>query len=181
MAFNVNEWLTNILKGDVVYSYVGQVSSDLITQALDEIEYKLEQDGVNPKMIRKVYNVLIECLQNLFHHSLKDVEGVYEGDRFGAFKVVVNDTGYVVATGNYVKNEIVQVLKDRIEQINSLSREEIKSLYKMILNNEEFSAKGGGGLGMIDIAKRTGSRLGYEFHQIDKKYSFYNLNIYISS
>jgi hypothetical protein len=40
--------------------------------------------------------------------------------------------------------------------------------------------KGGGGLGMIDIARKTGQKLNFDFAPVDDKYSFFSLNIKIS-
>ena len=180
MSFDIEKWYSKVNTGDVVLDFRGVVTSELITQLLDEAEAKLEGVESNGKMKRKVYNVLVESLQNLFHHS---IHNVLNGDitrKYAGFVLKKNPSGFVVSTGNFVENDKIKILKDRINQINSLSKEELKALYKMILNNLEFSEKGGGGLGMIDMAKRTGSKLGYEFFNVDEKYSFYQLNIKIS-
>ncbi|MFH2096368.1 MAG: DUF6272 family protein, partial [Bacteroidota bacterium] len=133
------------------------------------------------KIRKKVYNVLVECLQNLYHHSMADLSGNdTKALKFGVF--VVNKKGdmYSIISGNYVKNERVQYLKDRMDQLNSMTKDELKSLYKLILNNQEFSNKGGGGLGMIDIARKTESKLDYEFFDVDSDFSFYSLIIDIT-
>jgi hypothetical protein len=67
-----------------------------------------------------------------------------------------------------------------LDDINALTKEELKDYYKEILNNGEMSMKGGGGLGMIDIARKTGQKLNYNFMSVDEKYSFFSLNIKIS-
>ena len=87
---------------------------------------------------------------------------------------------YSIYTGNFVKNSRIQFLTDRVEQLNAMSVEELKELYKMILNNEEFSDKGGGGLGMIDVARKTGSKMEYSFNEFSDEYSFFCLNININ-
>ena len=72
------------------------------------------------------------------------------------------------------------VSKRRLVGIDGyISKDELKTLYKEILNNEEFSEKGGGGLGLIDIARRTGQELGFDFKKIDGDYSFFSLDISI--
>ena len=87
---------------------------------------------------------------------------------------------YNIITGNYILNENVDGLKRRIDEVNSLSKEELKEYYKKILNNGEMSLKGGGGLGMIDLSRKTGQKLNYNFLDVDDKYSFFNLNLKIS-
>ena len=72
-------------------------------------------------------------------------------------------------------------LRARLDEVNSLNKEELKEYYKRILNNGEMSMKGGGGLGMIDIARKTGEKLDYNFLEIDNKVSFFTLNIKVSN
>ena len=71
-------------------------------------------------------------------------------------------------------------LDARLKEINMMTQEQLKEYYKKVLANGEMSAKGGGGLGMIDIARKTGEKLNFAFMPIDDKYSFFSLNIKIS-
>jgi len=43
-----------------------------------------------------------------------------------------------------------------------------------------MSKKGGGGLGLIDIARRSGQKLQYKIREIDNDYSFFTLTVKIS-
>lgn len=182
IEFNLSNWFKDIKKGETLFEYSGVITSDMITEVLEDVESVLAEKDVDGKLIRKIYNVLVEGLQNLYHHSLPDVSinGKGSREKFGAFVVKRMTDGVTVSMGNYVEKRKVQILKDRINQINSLTKDELKSLYKMILNNQEFSEKGGGGLGMIDMAKRTGGKLDFVFYTVNDNYSFYNLNIFVS-
>ena len=62
----------------------------------------------------------------------------------------------------------IKPLKDKIDKINSLSQDELKDMYKFILNHQKLTAKGGGGLGLVDIARKTGNKLDYKFHNSTK-------------
>jgi hypothetical protein len=62
-----------------------------------------------------------------------------------------------------------------------MSGDELKDLYKEVLNRDERSGKGGGGLGMIDIARKTGKKLNFDFIRINDKLSFFSLNITIDN
>lgn len=50
-------------------------------------------------------------------------------------------------------------------------------MYKFILNHQRISAKGGGGLGLVDIVRKTGNKLDYTFKKYDETYYFFCLNI----
>lgn len=99
--------------------------------------------------------------------------------RTAIFMIGKEDSHYNVITGNYIKNDKVTGLRKKMDEINSLPPEELKEHYKRVLNNGQMSDKGGGGLGMIDIARRTGKPLFYEFTPINNIYSFFTLNIVI--
>ena len=66
---------------------------------------------------------------------------------------------------------------NKIDKINSMSRDELKDMYKFILNHQKLSAKGGGGLGLVDIARKTGNKLEYSFKPIAKGLSTFHLKI----
>ncbi len=167
-------------RNNILLSFKGDITSELLTSILQIMESKMDNMQEEPKTKKKVYNVLVECLQNLYHHMDDAAADVGEKHRSAIFMIGKADFKYNIITGNYILNENVSGLKKRLDDVNALSREELKDYYKQILNNGEMSLKGGGGLGMIDIARKTGEKLGYDFMPIDDKLSFFSLNIKIS-
>jgi len=133
------------------------------------------------KLRKKVYNVLVESLQNLYHHVDKVPEDFEDqsSEKFGMLVVQKVDHGYKIITGNFVQADNIEKLEEKIKRINRSSQEEIKELYKFILNHQRISAKGGGGLGLVDIARKTGNKLDYAFKEYNDKYSFFYLNILV--
>jgi hypothetical protein len=87
---------------------------------------------------------------------------------------------YSIITGNYILTKNVDGFKAKLDKINNMDKEQLKDYYKEVLSEGGFSDKGGGGLGMIDIARKSGQKLDYTFTQVDDKYSFFNLNIKIT-
>lgn len=181
MSFDINKWFDEITQGDVILTYQGAVTADLITNILNLIEEKLESNETKAKMKKKVYNVLVESLQNLYHHIDEPPSDLIwiKDKNFAIFVVLKLSNGYKIITGNFVLKDRVKIIKDRLDQINYLKSNELKSLYKLVLNNEEFSPKGGGGLGMIDIARKSGNKLEYDFFDYNDQYSFFSLNVAI--
>jgi len=181
MSFEINNWFQELNNSNVIHSYKGTISGDLITGLLNTVESKLESTNEKSKTKKKVYNVLVEALQNLYHHVEEnpDIDELTD-KKFAMFLLSKSGENYKITTGNFVKCEKSKLLKDRMEQINHLSQDELKILYKLILNNEEFSDKGGGGLGMIDIARKTGNKLEYEFYLYNEEYYFFCLTILIT-
>ena len=175
-VFDVEKWFEKVLDGNVLVSYKGDITSDIITQLVDKTENVFTEKPELSNLKRTSFHIVVESLQNLFHHGLSLDDSK---PKFGAFILLYSENSIKIITGNYIPYQRQQFVSDRINQINSMSKDELKILYKLILNNEEFSEKGGGGLGMIDIARKTGSKLMSEFIPVDEKVLFYVLKINI--
>jgi hypothetical protein len=182
MGFNIENYLKDQANNNVILFYKGNIDSDVINHVLDTVEDKMVQVNEQSKLRKKVYNVLVESLQNLYHHVDKVPEDYEDqtSEKFGILVVQKVDNGYKIITGNFVNSENVEKLEEKIKRINRSSHEEIKELYKFILNHQRISAKGGGGLGLVDIARKTGNKLEYAFKEYNDKYSFFYLNILVS-
>jgi hypothetical protein len=179
MSFNLKEYYSNLSKGDVILAYKGSITSELINDILEGVEKKLEDADADSKLRKKIYNVLVESLQNLFHHIEMSHESINEqlDPKFGVLVVVKENEFYKVTTGNFINSRRIKFLKEKIDKINSLSKDELKDMYKFILNHQKLSAKGGGGLGLVDIARKSGNKLEYTFYNYNDDYYFFNLTI----
>ena len=180
---DIFELYKNMERNNIILSFKGAITSELLSSVLQIMESKMDDLEESLKTRRKVFNVLVECLQNLYHHIDDfEVEGSPEEVakmKSAVFMISRNEGYYNVVTGNFLLSENVDKLTERITMINSFNREELKDYYKSVLNNGEMSAKGGGGLGFIDIAKKSGEKLDYSFSKVDDIYSFFTLIVKI--
>lgn len=121
---------------------------------------------------------MVECVQNVFHHQLKPE---HEGQPFESGIIVSNDekANYRIVSGNYIVNESVKALGEKIEKMNAMSPEQLRAFYQESLSVAELSEKGGAGLGILDMARKSKMPLEYEFVPIDDEYSFFILAISI--
>ncbi|MFZ5940691.1 MAG: SiaB family protein kinase [Bacteroidota bacterium] len=181
MSFDVNEYYSKLNGGDVLMAYKGNISSELISNVLEVVESRMDDYSEDSKIRKKVYNVLVESLQNLYHHIDPLPEGMHKEfeKKFGVLVVSRTSENYKISTGNFVTPDKVEFLKNKIDKINSMSKDELKDLYKFILNHQKLSEKGGGGLGLVDIARKTGNKLDYTFMKYNDQYYFFNLDVFI--
>lgn len=163
---------------NIMLSFKGDMSTDLLTSILQIVENKLDRFGESAKVKKRMFNILVECLQNLYHHI--DTPPKSElGDTSPSVIIMIakNVTGYSVITGNFVLNDNADLLKGKLEEINAMTADEVKELYKSVLADGKLSEKGGGGLGMIDIARKSGEKLDYGFIPFGPNTSFFSLNV----
>lgn len=184
---DIYDFYNKMDRHNIMLSFKGEISSELLTSILHITETKLDRMQEEPKLKKKVYNVLVECLQNLYHHidEMKPVPAMAkmpdeEAETKSAILMIGKEEGsYYIMTGNRILNENIDKFKARLDKINSMTKEELKTYYQEVLNNDEFSKKGGGGLGMIDIARKSGQKLVYNFQAINESHSFFSLHIKI--
>lgn len=166
----------------VMLSFKGRVTSDLLMSVLQIMETKLVAEDESPKIRKKIYNVLVECLQNLYHHI--DKEKPAQNDLFdeqsAIFMIAKDGSEYSIMTGNYMPSAEVEKLEAKLKLINGMDKDELKQYYKSVLADGERSDKGTAGLGMIDIARKSGQKLGYHFLPIDEMNTFFSLNVKIA-
>lgn len=156
--------------GNVKLSFSGEFSPDLITVLL-----LMAKSNIGGKSVmKKVYNIMIESLENLTKHALKN-----EGDKFPAMFVLGKDDHfYYLATGNKLTKSEIPNLKGKLEKANSLNRDELREWYNEILMNDDgINSKGGAGLGIIDMALKSGEQFEFDFQDLDANHAFFTLKI----
>lgn len=159
---------------DVVLAFAGDLDTKSMNTLISNVNDKINNLGLDVNLRKRVYHVMVECIENLYHHTERsDVEIDAANNPFAVFTLMKEEKDYFLTTGNYIKNSDIPKLKEVIDNVNSLSMEEKKAEYKKILKNKLFSEKGGAGLGMIEIAIRSSGKLDYEFKKIDDEHSFY--------
>lgn len=167
--------------GKIVLAYNGVINAELLEGVYSMMNNHLEEKKISSEKKKKFFHLLIEALQNVFHHQT-DIPSQLTGNDSATAGFMVkktDDTTYIIITGNYIMNSGVEELKKRLDKVNSLTAEELKIHYRESLAGNEFSKKGGAGLGIIEMARKSGNKLEYDFHKINEEYSFFSLTILI--
>jgi len=161
----------------ILLEYEGKVDRAIVLDLLSKIESILEVEKVGRLKKRKLINIAIETLQNLQLHAFPLAEKT--SINYPTFLLTKDEDSCHIIIGNLILNEECSPLQDKLEKINSLNDEEIKFLYGVIMKQTvvKFSTKGGAGLGLIDMKKKSGNPLGFNFQNIDKKVSYFSLKI----
>jgi hypothetical protein len=160
--------------------YEGEFSHEVMKMFTAMAERDMDKSNEEKSVKRKVFHVMVECLQNMTKHS--DDQDDEEKVGNGLFIVGKKDDIWNVITANKIKNEKIEDLKSSIDYINSLGKDELNALYKKQIREGSLSDKGGAGLGLIDVARKTGRKLDYQFLPLeDKKNFFFLLKVRISS
>ena len=167
-------------KEDLILAYEGEISQGLTKAFSNMAEESLEKENVDNRVKRQVFHVMVESLQNLSKHTDNSTTGEPMRPGAGIFLVGRCKGAFYVVSGNSVSNEKVAGLRERLDEINAKSPDEMKAYYKEKLRASRLSEKAGAGLGFIDMAKKTGSKVIYQFIELNEKTSFFLYRINIS-
>lgn len=171
----VHDFHKTMVEYNLQLVYEGEVNQTITKAFTTLAEKNMDVDDEDVTTKKRVYHVMVECLQNICKHA-DDVEtGEPYRPGHGIFIVGKSTGDYVITTGNVIANKRVEQIRSLLEKVNSLNPEELKELYKKQMRETRLSDKGGAGLGFIDIVKKTGNKLEYHFEPLNDLTSFFIL------
>ena len=165
-----------MMKEHLMFVYRGVVTHENSIPLLMLLEKEMENSEFGFVGRKRLFMFVLESLQNVTRHS--------DHDQHADMSLVVyskTDTGYTVTTGNVLPTASIYDLKSKLVEINSLKADEIRNVYRQTLIGSELSEKGGAGLGLIEMAKKTGNKLDFDFVQLDDVFSYFILSKTVNS
>ncbi len=160
----------------LMFVYRGVITNENSVPLLMLLEKEMENSEFGFVGRKRLFMFVLESLQNVSRHSTHS--------QHADMSLVVyskTDNGYTVTTGNVLPTSSISDLKLRLDEINNLETKEIRNVYRQMLSSAEYSSKGGAGLGLIEMAKKTGNKLDYDFVPLDSEYSYFILSKTVDS
>lgn len=176
-TINIYDIYKTMSDNKIILIYQGLFDQAMIKSVISMTEKKLIQENIEEGLRRKLFNVMVEGLQNISKHQMVSTEN----NQNPFLMIGKGDDSYNVVTGNFIRNEKISIVKDKIDFINTLNKEELKEHYKTARLNSIISEVGGAGLGFIDMVRKSGNRLDYKFYVSDVDLSFFILHSKISN
>ncbi|HCC30807.1 MAG TPA: hypothetical protein DEQ03_12275, partial [Marinilabiliales bacterium] len=143
-------------KDNLSYIYRGIFSQSITDGILSLTESNLDKQGEDSKIKKRVFTIMVEGLQNITRHQETD-DDAYVNET-GIFIIQDVKSRYYITTGNPILKKNIPNLENQLNKINSLDAEELKLYYKKVLNDNIISDKGGAGLGLIEMARKSGNK-----------------------
>jgi len=176
LAFELKK---DIQKDNFEYTYRGNFSHNIITKILSLSEANLERAEDAKKIRKRIYFIMMECLQNITKHQ-DEIDIKNSGvDNNGIFILQKTVDSYLITTGNLIETENIEALKAKLEKINGLEADELREFYSEIMTHGEISEKGGAGLGLVAMARKSGKKLLFDFKRINEDFAYFYLRTQI--
>lgn len=168
-------------ESDFEYVYKGYFNHDITKKILYLADSSIGRvTGFSQATLQKrIYFIMVEGLQNITHHQ-DEVANEPSFDKYPpVFSIQKYGEKYYISTGNIIANENIAPLKEKLERINSFDQEELKKFHREMLRNGTISDKGGAGLGLIEMSRKSGNKLLYSFVHLDDVYSYFYMQTLI--
>jgi len=175
------EYYNKMCDQNIVLDFQGVMSQDLLVGMAEMIKNKFTQKFGKTIIVKKMFSVFVELAQNIAYYSTERVELEKDKEKIGAGIIVVTQQNdhYTITSGNKIENQNAQKVSEKCEYLNKLNEEELKAVYKETLRAPRPEGKKGGGVGLMDILRKSKSKIEYMITPIDDKESFLVLSVKI--
>jgi hypothetical protein len=155
-------------------AYMGEFDDELTESLIRTNESSVQE----PQKFKKRLSFLIaECFQNIIRHADKPEILTQTNNKPKIFALRNIGNSHYISSTNLIENTKKEELEEKLNSINTLTAEKLKQIYLEALVNNEISAKGGGGLGLIEMARKSGSPLKFAFEFVNYFYSVFYIQV----
>lgn len=158
---------------DLSFIYYGDFSDQINDALIPLAEVVIGGSKVDMKIRKRAFYIFVECIQNVNRHHYKEKKP--KSFPREIFSIRQKQDRFNIALGNVLDNSFVGDLKSRIDELNKTPVEELNIEYKRILRDTVLSKLGGAGLGLIEVARKSGNKIQYDFNHLDDKRSYFSM------
>lgn len=177
------EYRQQLFNSGIILCYNGFITQDVMVGIGSTIKTRMRAKNVGDNVVRGLFALFVEQMQNVIRYSVEK-ECVCSGNdcnslSYGLLVVGVEDESYFVSCANMIDNKDVQKLQSNLSYIKSLSKGELKKLYRNTLMNETPENSVGAGVGFIDIARKATKGFEFKFSPLQDGFSFFAIKAYV--
>jgi hypothetical protein len=161
--------------------YTGEINYNVISQILVDLKHLSDQLKFPVGLYKRILCVTDEALENVskYYKTISENNDIINFK--SPFYTLIERTDcYQIQIGSLIQVNSLSQFVERIDKINSYSKEQIKNLYKKTISDGVFSTQGGAGLGIIIIARSSENKINYTFESLTENWTYLTLKIEIS-
>ena len=166
----------------LLLAFSGYISEGVLFSLGQALRQKMALEERDTNVIKRVFSVFVEQVQNVLRYSVERVEGEVDGPvemSSGLIGVGRQDDSFFVVCGNVIAAEAVAGLRDRLDHLAALDQKGLRTYYKEKLREPPEEESKGASLGLIEIARRASQPIEYDFLTLEGGQAFFCLKAYI--
>ncbi len=145
-------------KFELLYECVDACDYNKINDVIEEIKETLILQKLDKSSNKKLFGILVESLENAYRHSFDQNDKLNQKVNLAIF-LLKYGKNFKLIVGNFVNKKECLDLQYRFNKILELEKHELQEICMEKMRNGFINKKGGGGLGILDIAIRSEGNL----------------------
>ncbi len=179
MVDNLYAFREDLSREGIFFCFSGPISQDLLVEIGATLKQKMKLEEASNSTVIRVFSMVIEKAQNIIHYSAETIqkneaEKQEEELKHGIIAVGCENGNYFVMCGNMIRNEEVGKLRSKLVKLQKMNKDDLKKYYKEQRRKEPEESSKGAGLGLIEVAKKAGRPIEFNFKKIDDSFSFFS-------
>jgi hypothetical protein len=173
--------LRNIFEDQsVMICFNGPFSHSVIEQLGEAVRNYLQSAEAPKNRIADVFSVFVEQAQNLKNYTARSRLGdsADSSARTGTLAIAREGEHYIVSSGNLIRAEDAQVIREHIDPLLEADKDTLKKMYKRQLRQPVAEGEGAG-LGFIHMARKAAEPLRYSIRDSKNGTAFFNITVVI--
>lgn len=158
-----------------VLCYMGEFDDELTSILMDVSESCKSGKRSTQK---KVTYLIAECFQNIVRHSDKKADTENISSLKEMFVIKDNVDYHQIVTSNIIHKKYQERLTQRLEDLSEMTKDQLKDKFIQTFSDDR-TERGGAGLGLIDIARKSGTSPVYNFIDCSPEYSNFFMEVNI--
>lgn len=159
------------------FLYLGEFNDAILTDIIRLKENNINSNQELSGVKNRLFFLVAECFQNIIRHTEKPAIVHKTNNKPDMFLVRNIDNTVFISSTNLLDNSKVENLKKKISEVNKLNPDELKKAYLEALTENELNEKGGAGLGLIEMARKSAEKLKFHFRYVNYFLSLFYLQL----
>ena len=162
----------------IFLDYRGQVDYDVLNSLLKKLKKTKEFKQLNKITGKRVYSVVVECLENICKHGELEVSD--DPLLHSHLTISKQNDKILINAGNPVTDDVKDNIINRLDHLNNSDEMTLKELYENKIRSELEDNEKCAGLGFIHIALKSGNKIIYNFNPLVNGYLYFEIQITIN-
>ena len=173
--YNILDLDKMMTERQIILAFRDTINKETLDGLYSIAQWRMEAVESERSVKKRIFNILIECLQNIVNHGTEQL-----GKHGPLLALAKEGDAFVIIASNLIAEEDIQKFRSKIDEINSIDPANVRQFYTESLMKSEFSAKGGAGLGLLDIYKKSGSKLEYNIQTVEDGSAMLTLTVRVA-
>ncbi len=181
-SLDLYKFRQEIIENNIILSFEGKMSQGVLTALIDALREKVTDNNIDitnsvQYTIRKICSILVELAQNIQSHSIEQSVPGSNSSGLGIIVIREDDHNFTLTSGNNLRTNEAVNLASYCDHLNSLDETGLKTLYKEKLRRVRAEDDKGGGIGLVEIKRKSNQPLIYAMQSVDNETTFFSLSV----